>query len=81
MNSNGVCIRISQSTNDPHWFPHFGPHTLLLQEIAYQTYVNVVATSLHKAKRGLRPPFLLSMRVHRIENFKHAKEEVGIFSS
>ena len=38
--SDGVYIRISGSTKAPHWLPHFVPDTLLLQEIAYQTYVN-----------------------------------------
>ena len=32
-------------------------------------------------KKGLWPPFPLSMGVNRIENFKKAKEEVGILSS
>jgi hypothetical protein len=54
---------------------------LLLQDISYQTYVNGVAISLHKAKKGLWPPFPLSTEVHRIENFKQDKEDVGIFSS
>ena len=74
MTSDGVYIRISCSTKAPNWFPHFVPDTLLLQEIAYQYYVNGVIASLHKAKKGLWPPFPLSTGVHRIENFKQAKE-------
>jgi hypothetical protein len=74
-------IRILGSTKAPHWFPHFVPDTLLLQEISYQDFVNGVETSLHKAKKGLWHPFALSRGVHRIENIKQAKEKVGIFSS
>ena len=47
MTSYGVYIRIVGSTKAPHWFPHFVPNTLLLHGIAYQTYMNGVATSLH----------------------------------
>ena len=43
--------------------------------------MNGVVTSFHRNKKGLLPPFPLSMGVHRIENFKQAKEEVGILSS
>ena len=43
--------------------------------------MNGVASSLHKAKKGLWPPFPLSMGVHKIESFKQAKEEVHFFSS
>ena len=68
MNSNGVYIIMPGSTKDPHWLPHFVPDTLLLKEIAYQTYVNGVVASLHKAKKGLCPPFPLSMGVYKIEN-------------
>ena len=81
MTSEAIYIRISSSTKAPHWLPHFVPDTLLLQEIAYQTYVDGMDASLHKAKKGRWPPFPLSTRVHIIENFKQAKEEVGILSS
>ena len=81
MTPDGVYIRIPVSTKAPHWLPNFVEDTLLLQEIPYQTYVNGVVSSLHRNKKGLWPPFPLSMRVHRIENFKKSKEEVGIFSS
>ena len=70
MTPDGVYIRISGSTKPPHWLHHFVLDTLSLQEIAYQIYLNGVASSLHKAKKGLWPPFPLSMGVHRIENFK-----------
>ena len=70
MTTDGVYIRKFGSTKAPHWLPHFVPNTLLLQEIAYQSYVNGVAASLHKAKKGLWPPFPLSIGVHRIKNFK-----------
>ena len=43
--------------------------------------MNGLASSLHKSKKGPWPPFPLSTRVHRIERFKKAKEEVGIFYS
>lgn len=81
MTPDGVYIRIVGSTMDPHWLPHFFPNTLLLKEIAYQTYVNGVAASLHRNKKCLWPPFPLSTGVHRFENIKHAKGEVGMFSS
>jgi hypothetical protein len=81
MTPDGVYIIISGSTKPPHWLPHFVPDTLLLQEIAYQTYVNCVATSLHRNKKGLWPPFPLSTKVCKIENFKRAKDEVGMLTS
>ena len=65
-----VYIKISGSTKPPHWFPHFVPDTLLLQEISYQTFVNGVATSLHRNKKGIWPQFLLITPVCKIENFK-----------
>ena len=58
MTSDGVYIRMSGSTKAPHWLPHVLPDPLLLKEISYQTYVHGVATSLHKAKKGLWPLFL-----------------------
>ena len=51
MTPTGVYIRIVGSTKPPHWLPHFVPNSLLLQEIAYQTFINGVATSLHKHKK------------------------------
>ena len=61
--------------------PHFLPDTLLLQEISYQTYVNGVIASLHQNKKGLWHLFPLSTKVCKIENFKQAKDEVGILTS
>ena len=81
MTPDGVYIRIAGITKAPHWLPHFVLDTLLLQEVAYQTYVNGVAASLHKNKKGLWPPFPLSTRVCKIENFKQAKNEVGVLAS
>ena len=80
MTFDGVYIRISGSTKAPHQLPHFVPDTMLLQDISYQTYLNGVTASLHKAKKGLWPPLPLSVRVHKIGNFKQAKEQVGILS-
>ena len=81
MTPDGVCIRIEGCNKAQHQLPHFVLDTLLLEEIAYQTFVNGVDASLHKAKKGLWPPFPLSTGVHKIENLKQAKEEVCIFSS
>ena len=81
MTPNGVYIKISNSTKPPHWLPHFVPDTMLLQELSYQTYVNGVATSLHRNKKGLWPPFPLITKVCKIENFKHARDEVGVLTS
>lgn len=81
MTSDGVYIRMPCSTKAFHWLPHLLPNTLLLHEIAYQTYVHGVTASLHKSKNGLWPPFPLSKGVYKIENIKKAKEEVSIFSS
>ena len=61
---------MSSSTKDPHWFPYFEPDTLLFKDIAYQTYVHGVATSIHTSKKGLCPLFPLSTGVYKIENFK-----------
>ena len=47
----GVYIKIVGSTKPPHWLPHFVPDYLLLQEIAYQTFINGIDASLHKHKR------------------------------
>ena len=81
MTSDGVYIRIAGSTKAPHQLPHFVPNTLLVQKIAYQTYVNGVAASLHRNKKGLWSSFPLSTKVCKIENFKQAKDEVGILIS
>ena len=63
MTLDGVYIKISGSTKPPHLLPHGVPDTLLLQEIAYHTYVNGVATSLHRNKKGRSPPFPLLTKV------------------
>ena len=81
MTPEGVYIRIYGSTKPPHSLPNFVLDTLLLQEISYQTYVNCVAASLHRNKKGLWPSFPLSTNVCKIENFKQAKDEVGILAS
>ena len=70
MTPDGVYIKILGSTKPPHWLPHVVPDTLLLQEISYQTHVNGVVASLHRKKKDLWPPFLLSTKVCKIENFK-----------
>ena len=77
----GVYIRIVGSTKPPHWLPHFVPDSLLLQEIAYQTFINGVAASLHKHKKGLWPQFPLMTLVCKIENFIQAKDEVNLLCS
>ena len=76
-----VYIRIAGSTKPPNWLPHFVPDSLLLQEIAYQTFINGVAGSLHKHKKGIWPQFPLITPMGKIENFKQAREEVCILSS
>ena len=48
-----VYIRILGSTKPPHSLPHFVPDSLLLQNISYQTFVNGMATSLHRNKKGI----------------------------
>ena len=70
MTPNGVYIRIDGSTKLPHWLPHLVPDSLLLQEISYHTFVNGVAASLHRNKKGLWPQFPLMTPVCKIENFK-----------
>ena len=76
-----VYIIISGSTNPPHWLPHFVLDALLLHGISYKTFVNGVAASLHRNKKGIWPQFLLMTPVCNIENFKHAREEVTVLSS
>ena len=51
MTPDVVYIRIAGSTKPPHWFPHFVPDTLFLQEMAYQTSVNGVDIYLHRKKK------------------------------
>lgn len=80
MTPTRVYIRIAGSTKPPHWIPHFVPDSLLLQEVAYQTFINGVAASLHKHKKGIWPQFSLIKLVGKIENFKQAREEVNILS-
>jgi hypothetical protein len=46
MTPDGVYLRMISNTKDPHWFPHFIIDNFLLQEIAYQTHINDVSTSL-----------------------------------
>lgn len=77
----GMYIRIAGSTKPPHWLLHFVPNSLLLQEIAYQTFINGVVASLHKHKKGIWPQFPLITPMGKIENFKQAREEVNILSS
>ena len=81
MTPDRVYIKISSRTKPLHLFPHLVLDTLLLQEIAYQTYVNGVAASLDRDKKGLWPPFPLITKVCKIENFKQAKDEVGVLTS
>ena len=71
----GVYIRIARSTKPPHWLPRFVPDSLLLQEVAYQTFINGVVASLHKHKKGIWPQFSLITPVGKIENFKQAKKQ------
>ena len=70
MTFDGVYIRMSGSTKTPHWFPHFVSDTLLLQEIAYQTYVHGIFASLHKSKKGIFPlfPYPLGFIRHKISS-------------
>ena len=81
MTLTGVYIRIVGSTKPPHCLPHFVLDSLLLQEVAYQTFINGVVASLHKHKKGVWPQFPLITQVGKIENFKQAREEVNILSS
>ena len=81
MTPNEVYIKIADSTKPPHWLPHFAPDTLLLQEIAYQTYVNGVVAYLHQNTKGIWPLFPLITKVCKIENFEQAKDEVGVLTS
>ena len=69
MTPDGVYLRMIGSTKAPHCLPHFIPNKLLLQEIAYQTHINGVSTSLIKARKGAWPPFPPSTKVW-MENVK-----------
>ena len=69
MTPDGVYIRIFSSTKPPHCLTHLVLDTLLLQEIACQTYVNGVVASLHQNKKGIWPSFPLSTKVCKIEKF------------
>ena len=53
MTPDRAYIRIIGSTKPLHWLPHIVLDILLLQKISYQTYVNIMATSLHQNKKGL----------------------------
>lgn len=81
MISDGVYIRMAGSTKVPHWLPHLIPDTLLVQDIAYHTYINSVYASLLKEKKGPWPPFSFSLILCKIENVKQAKDEVNALSS
>ena len=43
--------------------------------------MNGVATSLHRKNKGIWPMFPLSTKVCKIDNFRQAKDEVGILTS
>ena len=60
--------------------PHFVPESLLIQKISYQAFVNGVAASLHKHKKGHWPQFPLMTPVCKIENFKESRDEVNLLS-
>ena len=81
MTSDGFYIKMTSSSKSPHWIFHFVLDILFLQEITYQIYIHGVVASLHKEKKGLWPPFPLSMGICKIENMKQSKEEVKILSS
>ena len=53
---------------------------MLIQDLAYQTYVNGVATTLHQNKKGIWPLFPLITKFFKIENFKQARDEVGVLT-
>ena len=65
-----VYIIIVGSTKPPHWLPHFVLDSFLLQEIAYQTFINGVVASLHKHKKGIWPQVSLitPMGKYKISN-------------
>ena len=73
MTLDGVYLRMVGSIKSPHWLSQFKSDKLLLQEIAYQTHINGVYTSLIKARKGAWPPFPLSTKVCKMENVKQAK--------
>ena len=73
MTPDGVYIRISSRTKAPHWLPHFVPDTLLLQKIAYQTYVNGLVASLHKLKRVFSLLFPYQREFTKLENLSMPK--------
>ena len=81
MTPDGIYIMIARRTKPPHWLPHFLPDSLLLQETAYQTFINGVVASLHKQKKGLWPWFPLITPLCKIENFRQARDEVNFLSS
>jgi hypothetical protein len=76
----GVYIIISSNKKPPHWFPHFLPNIMFVQDMAYQTYVNHVVASLHRKKKGIWPAFPLTMKVCKIDSFKQAKDKVVILT-
>ena len=53
MTSDGVYIRMTGRSKALYWLQHFVPNKLFLQEMAYQTYIHGVVTSLHKEKKSL----------------------------
>ena len=65
MTPDGAYIIIFCCNKAPHWLPHV-PDTLLLQEIAYQTYVNGVVASLDRNKKGLWSLFPLLAKVSKL---------------
>ena len=67
MTLDGVYIRISGSTKPPHWLPHVVIDTLLLEKIAYQTYVNGVVASLHRNKRAFGLHFLYRQKFVKLK--------------
>ena len=63
MTSYLVYFKKIGSTKAPHWLTHFILDKLLLQEMAYQTHINVVSSTLIKYRKRAWPHFPLSTRV------------------
>ena len=81
MSPDRVYIRMIGITKAHHWLPHFILDKILIQEMAYHTYINGDFASLLKAKKGRWLPFPFSTGMCKIENVKQEKDYVNVLSS
>ena len=75
MIDNDTYRRKFGATTSPYLLPNLVIDKLVLQEIAYQTFINGPCAILSIAKKALFPSFLVLIGAYDISNIKDGKEE------